>query len=292
MHSHNNGFKTAILLSSLFSFMLLIGYLLSFGTGYSYLTYLFAGFGLCMIAYSYYNSDKLALRSMQAYPVNEQQQPLMHKIVKELSEKANIPMPKLYVSPTNSPNAFATGRNPQHAAVCCTEGILEILNERELRGVLAHELMHVYNRDILTSSVAAGFASVITSIANIGLFTSYRRDENYNPISGILMALLAPFIAGIMQLAISRVREYDADEDGARLCEDPLALACALKKLENSIHLIPMQHTKETENISYMMIANPFKGSSIKELFSSHPSTEARVYRLEKIAGYHADIEN
>ncbi len=287
MHSHNNGLKTVILLSSMFAILALIGSGLSIAFNHIGFMCFFMMFGLWFIFYSYWNSDKIAIRSMNAYPVNEQQQPQMHKIVAELSQKAGKPMPRLYVAPTNSPNAFATGRNPNHAAVCCTHGILAILNERELRAVLAHELMHVYNRDILTSSVAAGIGSLITSLAHLAFFAGGRGSDNRgNIFSSILLALLAPVASTMLQLAISRTREYDADEDGAHLCEDPLALASALKKLESGIQLAPLPETPKTEQVSHMMIANPFGSLNAKNFFSTHPPTEERIKRLEEIAGY------
>ena len=189
-----------------------------------------------------------------------------------------------------TPNAFATGRNPNNAAVCCTEGILEILNERELRGVLGHELMHVYNRDILTSSVAAAMGGVITSVAQFLMFfgAGNRRDDRggVGVLGLIAMSLLAPIASTLVQFSLSRTREFDADEDGARLTEDPLALASALRKLEMTTDRRPMTDTPRTRNVAAMMIANPFRGGSLGRLFSTHPPMEQRIARLEQIAGY------
>jgi len=288
VHGHNNGLKTALLLGGMFALLLAIGSLISAGTGRSMFIWVFALIGLGTTAYGYWNSDKLALRSMHAYPVSEAENPMMYRIVRELSMNAQQPMPRLYVSPTTSPNAFATGRNPQNAAVCCTEGILQLLNERELRGVLGHELMHVYNRDILTSSVAAAIAGVITSVAQFLMFFGgggSNENRNVNPIALIALSLLAPLAASIIQMAVSRTREYDADEDGAKLTNDPLALASALRKLESGISQAPLATgDQKLVNSSHLMIANPF-GSRLKQMFSTHPPMDQRIARLEAMAG-------
>ncbi|WP_411733951.1 zinc metalloprotease HtpX [Paeniglutamicibacter sp.] len=284
MHNHNNGLKTAGLLGGMFALLLALGALLASGTGSSSFIWIFALIGVATTAYGYWNSDKLAIRSMQAYPVTEADQPAMYRIVHELSVAAQQPMPRLFVSPTNAPNAFATGRNPENAAVCCTEGILQLLNERELRGVLGHELMHVYNRDILTSSVAAAVAGVITSVAQMMLFFGGGDRRNANPIALIAMSLLAPLASTVIQMAISRTREYDADEDGAKLTNDPLALASALRKLESGVQRAPLPaDDQRLVNTSHLMIANPFAGA--RKLFATHPPMDERVARLEKMAG-------
>ncbi|MGM7671397.1 zinc metalloprotease HtpX [Microbacterium sp. A93] len=283
MNRHHNGLKTTLLFAGLFAVLLAIGGMIAAGTGRAMWIWVFAVIGVATTAYSYWNSDKIAIRSMHAYPVTEQEQPEMYRIVAELSQAANQPMPRLYVAPTPSPNAFATGRNPQHAAVCCTEGILRILNARELRGVLGHELMHVYNRDILTSSVAAAVAGVITSVAQFMLFFGGGRgNRGGNPLAMIALALLAPLAASLIQMSISRTREYDADEDGSRLTGDPLALASALHKLQNGIQAAPLPDDQRLQNTAHLMIANPFK--NVKNMFSTHPPMTERVQRLEGMA--------
>jgi len=279
---HFNGLKTTLLFAGLW--VVLLGIWALVGNGSSTLLVLFVGIGLVSTALGYWNSASVAIRAMQAHPVTEAEQPAMYRIVRELSARANQPMPSLYVSPTMSPNAFATGRNPQHAAVCCTEGILQILDERELRGVLGHELMHVYNRDILTSAVASAIAGVITAAAQfLMFFGGGDRDRGGNPLAALATVILAPIAASVIQLSISRTREYDADEDGSRLTADPLALASALRKLEAGTQVAPLPPTQRLQDVSHMMIANPFRG--VGRLFSTHPPTEKRIARLEAMAG-------
>ncbi|GAB3217984.1 zinc metalloprotease HtpX [Kineococcus gypseus] len=291
MHRHHNGLKTAVLFGAIWAVLLLLGGLLASALRSASLLWVFVLIGLGTSAYGYWNSDKLAIRAMRARPVSEAEQPVLHRIVRELSTRAHQPVPRLYVSPTMAPNAFATGRNPENAAVCCTEGILRLLDERELRGVLGHELQHVYNRDILTSSVAGALAGVITSIAQFaqfGAFFGAGRDGEgrANPFAVLLLSLAAPLAAGVVQLAISRTREYDADEDGARLTGDPLALASALRKLELDIRRLPLPPERELVNASHMMIANPFRAQGFSRLFSTHPPMAERIARLEAMAGY------
>ena len=244
------------------------------------------GISLLMNFGMYWFSDKLVLMSYSAKEATEEEAPRLYAIVRKLSAQAELPMPKVYIIPGESPNAFATGRNPEHAAVAATEGILRLLSEDELEGVISHELAHVKHRDILTATIVAAMAGAIIFLTRMAMFASIfgggsRDRENSNPIGEILLLILAPIAAMLIQFAVSRSREFAADEGGAKICGKPLSLANALRKLERGVERVPMVNAGTTT--AHMFIVNPLLGGGMMKLFSTHPPTEERIARLEEL---------
>ena len=279
-----NAVRTAVLLAAITGLFLLIGFLLGGPTG---LIIAFVMAGL-MNFFAYWSSDKLALRMAGAKEVSMQEQPRLHSIVEEVAAQAGVPKPRVYMVENDTPNAFATGRNPQHAAGACTTGIMNLLDERELRGVLGHELAHVQNRDILTSSIVATLAGAISMIAWMSLWFGgiggRGRDNQYGGLIALLAFLLAPIAAALIQAGISRTRELQADADGAKFTHDPEALASALEKLQRGVQARPLEPTPMAQSTAHLYIVNPFRGSGIVNLFSTHPPIEERVRRLRDMA--------
>jgi heat shock protein HtpX len=245
------------------------------------------GISLLMNFGMYWFSDKMVLMSYRAKEATEEGAPKLYAIVRKLSAQAELPMPKVYIIPGESPNAFATGRNPDHAAVAATEGILEMLSEDELEGVIAHELAHVKHRDILTATIVAAMAGAITFLTRMAMFASMfgggnRDRENSNPIGEILLLILAPIAAMLIQFAVSRSREFAADKGGSLICGKPLSLANALRKLERGVQRVPMENVGTAT--AHMFIVNPLLGGGVMKLFSTHPPTGERIARLEELA--------
>lgn len=277
-----NYLKTAVLLAALTGLLVILGNALG-GTNGAVIAFIIA---LGMNFFSYWYSDKLVLKMYKAKEVDEREAPKLHGIVRNLTQRMGMPMPRVHIIPTETPNAFATGRDPEHAAVAVTQGIMEILNDDELEGVLAHELAHVEHRDILISTIAATIAGAITMLAIMArwaaIFGLGGRDEDSNLFATLALAIVAPIAAGLIQMAVSRSREYHADEGGAQISKKPLALASALEKLESYSSRRPMENARE--NTAHLFIVNPLKGKRFASLFSTHPSTEDRVNRLREMA--------
>jgi heat shock protein HtpX len=273
-----NLLKTAVLMAAITALFMAIGAMLGGRSG----MVLALGLALAMNFFSYWFSDKLVLRMYNAQEVDESSAPQFYRMVRELAQRAELPMPRVYLIEENAPNAFATGRNPQHAAVAATTGILRVLSDRELRGVMAHELAHVKHRDILISTISATMAGAISMLANFAMLFGGRDSEGRrtSPIVSIAVMLLAPIAASLIQMAISRAREFEADRGGAEISGDPQALASALEKIHRYAEGLPMETAERHPETAQMMIMNPLSGGGLRGLFSTHPSTEERVERL------------
>ncbi|MWL88893.1 zinc metalloprotease HtpX [Cupriavidus sp. SW-Y-13] len=277
-----NWVKTFMLMAAITALFIVIGGMIAGRSGMMFALLIALG----MNFFSYWFSDKMVLRMYNAQEVDASTAPQFYNMVQDLAQRAGLPMPRVYLINEDAPNAFATGRNPEHAAVAATTGILRVLSDRELRGVMAHELAHVRHRDILTSTIAATMAGAISALANMAMFFG-GRDQNgnrTNPIAGIAVALLAPLAASLIQMAISRAREFEADRGGAEISGDPQALASALDEIHRYAQGIPFQAAEEHPATAQMMIMNPLSGGGIANLFSTHPATEERIARLMHMA--------
>jgi len=277
-----NLLKTAVLMAAITALFMAIGALLGGKAGMM----LALALAIAMNFFSYWFSDKLVLRMYNAQEVDESSAPQFYRTIRELAQRAQIPMPRVYLIEEDAPNAFATGRNPDHAAVAATTGILRVLSERELRGVMAHELAHVRHRDILISTISATLAGAIGMLANFAMIFGGRDDEGRpaNPIVGLLVMILAPIAASLIQMAISRAREFEADRGGAEISGDPRALASALEKIHRYAQGMPLEAAERHPETAQMMIMNPLSGGGLSRLFSTHPSMEERVARLLAMA--------
>jgi heat shock protein HtpX len=274
-----NWLKTAVLMAAIVALFGAVGGLLGGGQGMAIALVAAAA----MNVFAYWFSDKMVLRMYRAQPADERSAPQLYHMVKELAERAALPMPRVYLIDEPQPNAFATGRNPRNAAVAATTGILQLLSPRELRGVMAHELAHVKHRDILTSTISATMAGAIASLANFGRLFA-RSGERSNPLAVLLATLVAPFAAMLIQFAISRAREFEADRGGAAISGDPHALADALAKIDRYAKGVPMETAEAHPATAQMMIINPLSGGGLRGLFSTHPATAERIERLRAMA--------
>jgi heat shock protein HtpX len=277
-----NLMKTAVLMAAITALFMLVGRWMGGQAGMMLALVVALG----MNFFSYWFSDKIVLKMYRAREVDDSSAPQFVAMVRELAQRADIPMPRVYIIDEQAPNAFATGRNPSHAAVAATTGILRVLSQRELRGVMAHELAHVKHRDILISTISATMAGAIGMLANFAMLFGGRDSEGRpaNPIAGLLVAILAPLAASLIQMAISRAREFEADRGGAEISGDPEALATALQKIHRYAQGIPMEAAERHPETAQMMIMNPLSAGGIRGLFSTHPSTEERVERLLQMA--------
>ncbi|TMH33485.1 MAG: zinc metalloprotease HtpX [Betaproteobacteria bacterium] len=275
-----NWFRTGLLMAAIMALFGAVGAVLGGGQG----MLLALAFGLVTNLWAYWFSDTMVLRLYRAQEVDQASAPLLYNTVRDLARSAGLPMPRVYLIDEEQPNAFATGRSPQHAAVAATTGILRLLSPRELAGVLAHELSHVKHRDILTSTITASIAGAIATLAQFGMFFGGRDDDNRNPVLALLVLIIAPIAAMLIQLAISRGREYGADHGGAELSGDPQALADALAKIDRYAKGLPLPPAEAHPATAQMMIVNPLHGGGIAGLFSTHPPVEERIRRLRAMA--------